>query len=212
MLITTIGGFFMKKTILFFLMFVAIAGGIVLSLYMMSKTQPKVEEGETQNYYMGDKVTDDCIDEYDELTADEAEEANSNEEEKLSPNAIIIFEKIYKDCEHAIKKYEKIDNSLVNCTRSDIEEKFDSWKIKDFSKDQVILSQEVEGHCGDHYILQDINWKIDIYKLDREGNETLINETDISTEYLTETDMINMDNGLIVYGKESLNKLLEDFE
>ena len=46
-------------------------------------------------------------------------------------------------------------------------------------------------------------------KLDRE----LYPEVNKNTaEYLTELDMIDIENGLIVYGKESLNKLLEDFE
>ena len=38
-------------------------------------------------------------------------------------------------------------------------------------------------------------------------------KTNISSEYLTETDLINMeDDGLEIYGKEELNKIIEDFE
>ena len=36
--------------------------------------------------------------------------------------------------------------------------------------------------------------------------------TDISTEYITDTDKINMKNGIKVNGKQELNQLIEDFE
>ena len=36
--------------------------------------------------------------------------------------------------------------------------------------------------------------------------------TDISVQYLPETDRINIKNGLNVYGSQNLDKILEDFE
>ena len=190
----------------------AIIGGIIVSLYMMNKKQQTKQESKAENLYVAEKVTDECIDEYSKLENEKVEEANSREEVKLSPNAMIIFEKFYKECEHTIKNSKKIDSNMVNSTQEDIEKKYTSWNVKEFAKDKVILYQEVNGECGEHYMLRDINGKINIYKIETNGNEVLIKETDIATKYLTETDMINMDNGLIVYGKESLNKLIEDFE
>ena len=203
----------MKKTLLFLLIALAIGGGIVGSLFMMNKDIKESQQGNIENVEIADKVTDECIDEYNELEISslKAEEANS-EEEKVSPNAIITFEKFYKDCEHTINRYEKVGTSLVNATKKDVEEKYNKWTLKEFSTDKIVLHQELDGQCGEHYMLRDIEGKINIYKLDENGNETLINETDIATEYLTKTDMIDMENGLIVYGKENLNQLLEDFE
>ena len=37
-------------------------------------------------------------------------------------------------------------------------------------------------------------------------------KTDISTEYLTDTDKIEIENGLKVYGKENLSQIIEDYE
>lgn len=205
----------MKKILLIIIASVTIVGGIIVSLFMMNKNSNKQIQGEeifkTQ---ISDKVTDECIDEYIELEEAkiETEEANSGDDDKVSPNAIITFEKYYKDCEHTVKRYEKVPNSLVNATREEIEEKYNNWTLKEFSKEKILLYQEVQGNCEEHYMLRDVEGKINIYKLDENGNEKLINETDIATEYLTETDMINMENGLIVYGKENLNQLLEDFE
>ena len=202
----------MNKTLITVFSFVAISLGIIGSIYMMEKNQKQENRGQEENYYIADKVTDECIDEYDELKLENTEEANSEEVEKLSPKAILTFEKFYKGCEHTISRYEEADESLVNATKEDIQKKYSLWKIKEFSKDKVVMYREFDGECGEHYMLRDVEGKINIYKLDENGNEALIDETDIATEYLTETDMIDMDNGLIVYGKENLNKLLEDLE
>ena len=37
-------------------------------------------------------------------------------------------------------------------------------------------------------------------------------KTDISIEYLTETDKIDIEKGLKVYGKENLSQIIEDYE
>ena len=203
----------MKKALLFLSFIIAVIGGIAGSMYMMSKTQKQTAENEEKNEIeISDKVTDECVEEYDELQTEQVEQANSEDIEKLSPNAIITFEKFYRDCEHTVKRFQKVSENLVNATKEEVESKYNEWKLKEFSKESVVLYQEVDGECGEHYMLRDVDGKINIYKLDENGNESLLNETDIATEYLTSTDMINMENGLIVYGKESLNKLLEDFE
>ena len=56
------------------------------------------------------------------------------------------------------------------------------------------------------------NGKVVIYLVSQEGRESLYEKTNISSEYLTETDLINMQDGLEIYGKEELNKVIEDFE
>lgn len=201
----------MKKVLLISIIVIAFLGGIAGSIYMMSRTQKNAEVEEKNEVQIADKVTDECTDEYEELENNKTTEANS-EEEKISPNAVITFEKFYRDCEHTIRKYEKIPNSLVNAKKQDVQDKYKDWNLKEFTKEKVVLFKEVDGDCNEHYMLRDVDGKINIYRLDESGNEELINETDIATDYLTKTDKINMENGLIVYGKESLNKLLEDFE
>ena len=44
------------------------------------------------------------------------------------------------------------------------------------------------------------------------GQEKEYQKTDISTEYLTDTDKIEIKNGLKVYGKENLSQIIEDYE
>ena len=74
------------------------------------------------------------------------------------------------------------------------------------------LYKEFDGVCGEHFKLRVENGKVVIYLVSQEGRESLYEKTNISSEYLTETDLINMQDGLEIYGKEELNKVIEDFE
>ncbi len=60
--------------------------------------------------------------------------------------------------------------------------------------------------------MKDKEGKVVIYKLLEDGTENEYEVTDISTEYITDTDKINMKNGIKVNGKQELNQLIEDFE
>ena len=44
------------------------------------------------------------------------------------------------------------------------------------------------------------------------GKRNCLKKTDISIEYLTESDKINMKDGIRVNSKQELNQLIEDFE
>ena len=74
------------------------------------------------------------------------------------------------------------------------------------------MSKEEEGECGEHYIVRENNGKVTIYEILEDGSEKEYEITDIGTEYLTETDKINMQNGIRVNGKQALNQLIENFE
>lgn len=131
---------------------------------------------------------------------------------KLSPNATISFEVCYKECNHVEVKEEIIDESLVNLNEQELQEKYSEWTIKQFLTDEVILSRESEGYCNGHYILKEKDGYIGIYKLNNNGEEELVKLTSVLVQYLPETDMLNIKEGLKVYTKENLNKILEDFE
>ena len=69
-----------------------------------------------------------------------------------------------------------------------------SWTIDKFSDTQIVISKKEEGECGEHYIVKDKEGKVVIYKLLEDGTENEYEVTDISTEYITDTDKINMKN------------------
>ena len=63
-----------------------------------------------------------------------------------------------------------------------------------------------------HYLLKDINGYIQVFYLDENNQEILYKKTTISTDYLSQEDLEDLETGIEVVGIEELNKILEDFE
>ncbi|MCI9016600.1 MAG: hypothetical protein HFJ53_05515 [Clostridia bacterium] len=137
--------------------------------------------------------------------------STTSEEEKISPKAVIILKKEYKDCGHIIKQYKEA-KELVNLTKQELEEKYYNWKIEEFTPMRISLIKSEAGNCNEHYILREKDGIIAIYSIDKDGNEILKEETEIVTQYLTDTDLIKIKNGIYVFGEEELNAILEDYE
>lgn len=136
----------------------------------------------------------------------------NTQEEKISPNATLILKRQYKECGHIIKKYETIPDDVVNLTKEELELKYEDWQIEEFTSANIVLIKEEDGFCDEHYILKPKDGLIAIYKIDEQGNEKLEEITGISIEYLTESDQAKINKGIIIYGREELNSIIEDYE
>lgn len=136
----------------------------------------------------------------------------SAEDEKTTPNTLIIYKTYYTKCKHYIQKYEDIDATLVNLTEKEFKEKTKGWSLEKFSSEEIELSNEKEEFCNEHYKLKLENNVIVIYKIDEDGKETKEEETEITTEYLTNEDIFKLTAGIEVYGKENLTSTIEDYE
>ena len=197
----------MNKTIMSIIAIIVIIGAIIIGVQIC---KPNKEQEDIITKVSDEKIEDDCTDEYQEIQ-EEMLQANSTEE-KISPNCFITMKKTYNKCGHTTSEYIAIPKELVNKTKEDLEEKYVGWTIDKFSDTQIVISKEEEGECGEHYIVKDKEGKVVIYKLLEDGTENEYEVTDISTEYITDTDKINMKNGIKVNGKQELNQLIEDFE
>lgn len=197
----------MNKTIMTIIAIIVIIGAIIIGVQIY---KPNKEQEDIITKVSEEKIEDDCTDEYQEIQ-EEMLQANSTEE-KISPNCFITMKKTYNKCGHTTSEYIAIPKELVNKTKEDLEEKYVGWTIDKFSDTQIVISKEEEGECGEHYIVKDKEGKVVIYKLLEDGTENEYEVTDISTEYITDTDKINMKNGIKVNGKQELNQLIEDFE
>lgn len=134
------------------------------------------------------------------------------EEERTTPNTLIIYKTYYTKCEHYIQRYEDIDVLLVNLNKKEFKEKKREWSIKKFSSEEIELSKEEESFCNEHYKLKLKNNVIVIYKVNEEGKETEYEQTGITTEYLTKEDILKLTTGIEIYGKENLTSTMEDYE
>lgn len=183
---------------------------IILMTYILLNMQEKEEELVEKNNYVSELlVEDECTEEY---------EKNQNitttvvTEEKISANAILILKKYYQKCEHTINEYVEIPEELVNMTKSEVVELYPEWEVIGFESGKVTLYKEFDDVCEEHFRLKVENGKVVVYIDNNDGTEDLYERTNISSEYLTETDLINIQDGLEIYGKEELNQIIEDFE
>ena len=157
-------------------------------------------------------MTDECVYENNEIENDIDEIKVSETETKVSPNAELVIKKYYNECGHTIEEVREVTNDMVNKTQKEVEELYPDYKIESFDNNKIVLLKEEEGQCDEHYIVKDENSNIVIYKLLADGTEEIYQNTGIPTEYLTETDKINLRDGIKIFGRENLNSLIEDFE
>ena len=203
----------MKNTgkIIIISLILAISAGV--ATYFIVRQNKKSETIPETNTYIAEKIEDECTEEYKE---EQMEKQNTTEvsstEEKVAANAILILKKYYTKCDHTINEYVELPQELVNLTKEQVQEKYADWQVIGFEKGKITLYKEFDDVCGEHFKLKIEDGKVVAYTVNNDGTETLYEKTNISSEYLTETDLLNMQDGLEIYGKEELNQVIEDFE
>lgn len=197
------------KIIIISIILAICAGG---ATYFIVKQNKKSEIIPETNTYISEKIEDECTEEYKEEQGQENTTVVSSAEEKVSANAELILKKYYTKCDHTINEYVELPQELVNLTKEQVQKKYKDWQVIGFEKGKVTLYKEFDDVCGEHFKLKIENGKVVVYTVNNDGTETLYEKTNISSEYLTETDLLNMQDGLEIYGKEELNQVIEDFE
>lgn len=133
-------------------------------------------------------------------------------EDKISPNAIIIFKIYYQACGHTVTQTIDVPKDLVNQGRKEVLKRYKDWDIASFENTEIVLYKDAEGICNEHYLIKENNGYVAVYYLDEQGNETLKETTSIVMSYLPETDIYRLKEGIKVIGDEQLNATLEDYE
>lgn len=207
----------MNKVIASMLIIIVIISAVIFGTAIYKKSIANNENIESKkNTKVADEeiVDDECTQEWENLNETSKEEllqANSSEE-KISPNCKVVLKEKYLKCNDETENKIQIPQELINKTKDDVEKYYTGWKIEKFSDQEISLYKEYDLECGEHYVLRDENGLIAVYKKSKSGAEFEYKVTDISTQYLPETDKINLKNGYEVKGEEELNKVLEDFE
>lgn len=202
----------MKKVWIIGLIIAIIIIGIILGIFIYNNNannnkQSSIVENEIN--IVSEKVTDECTEEYQNS---EEEIETDSQEEKISPNCLLTLKKYYEECNHTINEYVDIPQDLVNGTEEDLKNEYPYWQVEKYSSNEIILYKEFNSNCGQHFVLREDNGKITVYKINENNEEEVYENTEISVEYLSETDKIKISEGIKVNGIEKLNQLLEDFE
>lgn len=199
----------MNKVIVTMIAIIVIISAIFTAVAIVSSNQDEnaKEEVEISNQ---EEIYDECTDEY-EAMQQETMKTNS-EEEKTSPNCSLTLKTYFKKCDHTTSVYLNLPENQVNLSKEEIQEKYPNYVVQSFASNEVVLYQEKEGECGEHYLVKDDNGIVAVYKILEDGSLEKQETTGISTEYLPEADRVNMETGVKINGKQLLNQLLEDYE
>ena len=123
-----------------------------------------------------------------------------------------IYEKQqYKNRMEISKEETLVDK--INNQEEILDECTEEWESKNNKESETLqVNSTYEKEDKQEYILRNDKGKIVIYKINEDKKEEVYELTDIAVDYLTDEDKNNLNNGIRVYGKESLNQLIEDFE
>lgn len=197
----------MKKGLLISILILIILFSFLIGIYVYKNITFK--EDSNVEIAKSEVIEDECTLEYEMLN--EIQEANAKKE-KVSPNAKIITNIFYDECGHTVKRTSDVENKYINLTKEELEEEYKDWEIREFSPEEISLYKEESGICNEHYMVRDKDGYVTVYSLDSNENETLKETTEISTSFLTTTDLARLQGGIKLYGRENLNSLLEDLE
>ena len=112
-----------------------------------------------------------------------------------------------------IKEKENISTEMANITRNEFSKLYSDWEIKNFSNTDVELYKDFSGNCGEHFLVKSsLNGFVEIYRIKDDGTYELHETTEIAIKYLSDDDRKELENGVILYGKENLNSYIENFE
>lgn len=140
----------------------------------------------------------------------------TNESEQIvSPNAVIVIKRNYNECGHQLKEFKQIDNKYVNMDEKEFETEFlkdnKDFVIENFSSKEIVVSEDINGSCDEHYLVKSDNGFVVVYKYNSNGEKEEYKKTNIAVEYLTETDREELSEGIEIVGKSELNSRLEDY-
>lgn len=200
----------MNKTIITLVSIMVIIVAIFTAIAIFNPKQ--VEEKENIGIQVAEEeILDECTEEHEQMESENTVKANM-QEEKTSPNCSLITKTYFSQCGHTKEEYANLPQDFVNLGSSELKEKYPDYEIEAFANNEVVLYQEKQGECGEHYMVKDKEGEVVIYQILQDGTQKELEVTAITTEYLPEADKINMKNGIQVNGKQALNQLLEDYE
>ena len=138
-------------------------------------------------------------------------ETNSDEV-KIGINTKIRIQKKYKKCNHIVEEENVAEKEMVNLSLEEFEKKYPEYSVKEFSKEMIVVEQNLEGFCDEHFKIGIGEDFVEVYRMNSEEEEELYLVTNISRDYLAQKDIDKLSKGIVFFGKEKINSMLEDYE
>ena len=138
------------------------------------------------------------------------------EEDRISPNTFVEKRVHYNSCNHNITKLDNADDEIINMTekqyREHIKENYPNIKIISFSVKEIVLREERNHLCPNHFIIGESDGNIAIYGIDEDGQKFLDKVfSNYPISLLKEIDQEKLIKGILVDSEEELSDVLENF-
>lgn len=134
----------------------------------------------------------------------------------ISPNTSVERRTYYKKCGHTVINVNKVDNNIINMQKNQLEnylkENYTNIRLVSFSAEKIVLYEEKNCLCMNHYVIGESQGKIAIYKIDENGERVLdriFNDAPVSM--LKEIDQEKIKEGIVVDSEDELSNVLENF-
>ncbi|MSS44136.1 hypothetical protein FYJ27_10500 [Anaerosalibacter bizertensis] len=138
------------------------------------------------------------------------------EDNVISPNTFVEKEINYSECGHVVTDTFKANDEIINKTEKDfrnyIKENYPNIKIIAFSTQKIVLREERNHLCPNHYVVGESEGKIAIFKINDSGEKILDKIfNDYPLSLLKEVDQQKLKDGIVVDNEEELSDVLENF-
>ncbi len=141
-------------------------------------------------------------------------EAASSAPETIGEGTKITYEYVYLGG-HKEKNTTFAPKNWYGLTLTEFKDIFDSWQIKEFSSNEVILSKNLKAYSPNHYVLGVHDGYVAVFKkneYDPTDAKTVRQITETPVSSLPETEQKRLLNGIDFYGDAELIRILEDYE
>ncbi len=167
-------------------------------------------------YLMGKRISKKPISSSDEIEKINNELEIVKDSEVISPNTFVEKKIHYKKCNHTLTNTDLADEALVNKSEDEfrkyMQDNYQNVKITSFSTQRILLREERNHLCPNHYIIGESDGKIAIYKIDESGEKVLDKVfKDYPINLLKNIDQEKLKEGIIVDSEEELSDVLENF-
>lgn len=138
------------------------------------------------------------------------------EEMRISPNTDIERKIYYKACNHDITVLDEVDDVIINMTekqyRDYMRDNFPSVIVVSFFPNKIMLREERDYLCPNHYIISEADGKIAIFSINEDGEKKLDRVfKDYPISLLKKVDQMILIEGIKVDSEEELSDVLENF-
>lgn len=139
-----------------------------------------------------------------------AAEGERPENKIILSGAVIIMEKKYTACKHIIKKQIDAPADMAGLTEFQLKLAYKDWMVKKFTPSEIILYQEVQSKCPNHFILKEKDGFVSVYYQTPVNGITLKEVTPIPVSNLRSEDRKRLETGMNIESQEELAQALED--